>query len=582
MQEETKMTGYPSIDKPWLKYYSEEEKSAPLPNCTIYEYLYDNNISYSHDIALCYLGTRISYGKLLENIEKTAKAFAALGVSQGDVVAVCMPSTPEVIYTIYALNRLGAVPNLLDPRYNENGLAFCLEETPASLLITYDGCYGKFIHISSEICPKRIVYVSAFLSAPWYLRMTAGLTSKKLPNLSENHISWSAFMEKGDRCKIKLGAVSGDNIAAIIHTGGTTGNPKGIVLSNSSINAIAHQYRMLVQPKRGETLLDIIPPFASYGLCASIHMPLTLGVSVELCPKFQAEEFGSLLHKYKPTYVMGVPSFWESILTDQRLAQEDMSYLLSAACGGDSMNIAVEERINRFLANHNSKAQIDSGYGMSEMSATACVSWAEAHRPGSVGIPLVCTTFKIVNPETGEECTYGETGEICISGPGMMIGYLNREDLTKETIRLHKDGIKWLHTGDLGHITDEGFVYHDGRIKRLIVRFDGFKIYPAAVEQAIQKTENVLSCAVVKYNKPGLGIVPVAVIVAKNPHGNIEQLLKNIKVNCYADLAERAVPQEFFFASALPLTTLGKVDYLKLEKQVAEQYNLFTNDCFSL
>lgn len=570
--EEKNLTGYPSIDKPWLKYYSKEAVKAPIPKCTIYEYLYQNNKDYLNDIALQYFGTKISYKKLFSNIEQTTRALSVTGIKPGDVVAVCMPSTPEAVYLIYALNFLGAVPNLLDPRYSESGLAFCLSEAPASLLITFDGCYKKFTNISNDICPEKIVQVSALVSAPWYLR-TLDSIKAKAPRLAKStHMGWKQFLHLGNNHTIRTVSHCSDNCAAIIHTGGTTGNPKGVMLSDKAINAIAHQYKMLVQPKRGETLLDIIPPFASYGLCASIHMPLTLGLTIELCPKFNADQFGRLLHKIKPTYVMGVPSFWESILSDPCLKKEDMAYLLSAACGGDSMSVPTEKKINHFLAEHHSKAQVDSGYGMSEMSATACVCYGKAHTSGSVGIPLVNTTFKIVDPETGEECSYDQRGEICISGPGMMLGYLNNEELTENTIRQHSDGLKWVHTGDIGHINKDGFVFHDGRIKRLIVRYDGFKIYPAAVEQVILKSSAVQSCAVIGISKPNLGVVAKAYMVLNDAESASGSLLDEIIANCRFELAERAVPEEFDVIDSLPLTSIGKVDYLALEKKAVRDY----------
>lgn len=566
---EKQLTGYPSIDKPWLNFYSKEAVATSLPNSSLYEYIFEKNKDHPNDIAIRYYGNRITFKELFEKIDLVSNAFVSAGVKPKDVVAVCLPATPEAAYIIYALNRIGAIPNMLDPRYNEGLLEYCLKEAPCSLLLTYDGSYEKFLNISKDVCPQKIVSISALISTPPMLRFIASLKQKKNELKSTEHVLWSTFLKQTNKNAKPYTEWKQNDCCIILHTGGTTGNPKGVMLSNYSINSIAHQYNMIVAPKRGESLLDIIPPFASYGVCTSMHMPLSLGLSIEMIPKFDADKFGDLLAKYKPNYVMGVPSFYESMLSNKKLQNADMSYLLSAACGGDSVNISTEKKINGFLEAHHSPAHVDMGYGMSEMSATACVcvSFKGIHSPASIGIPFVNTTFKIVNPDTMEECKYNVTGEICISGPGMMIGYLDNPELTNKTIRQHGDGHKWVHTGDLGHITEEGFVFHDGRIKRMIVRYDGFKIYPSAVEQAIMRHPDVQSCAVVKFSKTGLGSMPKAYIILKGNAKGSDALLKKILEYCHEDLAERSVPQDFEFVDQLPLTSMGKIDYRVLENQ---------------
>ena len=560
-------TGFPSIDKPWLSFYSEEAISAPLPNSSLYEYIYEKNKDSLDGIAIRYFGSKISFREMFSKIESVSNAFVASGVKPKDVVAVCLPAVPESVYIIYALNRIGAIPNMLDPRYNEGLLEYCLKEAPSSLLLTYDGCYEKFMKISKSVCPQKIVSISALVSVPPALRIIGSLRQKKNKLQTAEHVLWNAFLKSTNLKAQPYNGWKQNDCCIILHTGGTTGNPKGVMLSNYSINAIAHQYNMLVAPKRGESLLDIIPPFASYGVCTSMHMPLSLGLSIEMIPKFDPNKFGDLLAKYKPNYVMGVPSFYESMLSNKKLQNSDMSYLYSAACGGDSVSVPTEKKINDFLEQRNSPAHVDMGYGMSEMSATACVcvSFKGIHSPGSIGIPFVKTVFKIIDPESMEECKYNETGEICISGPGMMLGYLKNPELTEKTIRIHSDRLKWVHSGDLGHISEKGFLFHDGRIKRMIVRYDGFKIYPSAVEQAIMKHPDVQSCAVIKYSKAGLGTMPKAYIILKTKIQSTDKILGEILNYCHEDLAERSIPQDFEFVDQLPL--MGKIDYRALEDE---------------
>ena len=397
------MTGYPSIDKPWLRFYTEEAIKSTFPNSSIYEFILNKNKDHPNDIAIRYFGNKISFKEMFSYIDMVADALITGGVKASDTVAVCLPAVPEAVYVIYALNKIGAIPNMLDPRYNEGLLEYCLTESPFSFLLTYAASYEKFLHISKDVQPKKIVSISALSSVPTIIRLLASIKQKKIPVQSPNHTRWNSFIKQNQNKAAQYKDWKQNDCCIILHTGGTTGNPKGVMLSNYSINSIAHQYNMIVAPKRGESLLDIIPPFASYGVCTSMHMPLSLGLSIEMIPKFEPEEFGDLLAKFKPNYVMGVPSFYESMLSNKKLQNADMSYLLSAACGGDSINIPTERKINAFLEEHHSPAHVDMGYGMSEMSATACVcvSFKGIHSPGSIGIPFVNTVFKIVDPDCG-------------------------------------------------------------------------------------------------------------------------------------------------------------------------------------
>lgn len=565
MPTENKLTGYPSIDKPWLKYYSEEAINAPLPECTIYEYLWENNKDHLDDIALIYFGKKITYGELFENIDKAAKAFAALGIKKDEIVSVCMASTPETIYTIYALNKIGAIPDLLDPRTNTAGLEFFLKESGSRLLLTIDVAMPKFNAIEDLSNIENIVSVSPACSLSFIKRSLYNAANKVN---TDGSITWNEFIKRGKNHSYTASTYRKSSLAAIVHTGGTTGVPKGVMLSDDSINSVAYQYRMMAHYNRSQMLLDIIPPFASYGLCTSIHMPLSLGLSVTLIPKFNPDKFGDLIIKYKPNYVMGVPSFWLNLLNNKKFDNFDLSFLVCAACGGDSMNETAEKAMNDFFASHNAHITVDKGYGMSEMSATAVSCYGDINKLGSVGIPMACNNACIVDPDTNEELMYDLQGEICLSGPGMMLGYYKNEELTEKTVKRHSDGQMWLHTGDLGHISKDGFLYHDGRIKRMIVRYDGFKIYPEAVEKVITENKAISNCAVVKKDIAELGIVAIAFLTMdRSQTENKDTIIKEIDNSCRNKLPERAVPYQCIFIDELPITSMGKVDYRALEKE---------------
>lgn len=572
--EQTKLTGYPSIDKPWLKYYSEEAINAHLPHCTLYDYLLERNKDFLNTTAILYYGSRISYKSLFNKIHKTANTLYACGIREGDIVAVCLPSIPEAVYIIYGLNYIGAIPNMLDPRYNEKLLEYCLKESPTKLLLTIDVCYDKFLKLNKNVLPKKIVTISAFESMPSLLRFALKVKTKTITHLRKADNEWKNFLKNASKTvAVKDNNQRYDRCSFILHTGGTTGYPKGVMLSNNAINGIAHQYWATGygNHERGQTILEIIPPFASYGLSTSIHMPLSAGVSLRMIPKFDIDRFGELVAKYKPTYFAGVPSFFENMIQNKKLQKADLSYMVSLGCGGDSMSIEQERRINTFLNQHNSNAHIDKGYGMSEVGGTACTCSRTAHKEGSVGIPLVNTIFKIIDPETQKELSYGETGEICISGPGMMCGYYDNKNLTSETIKKHDDGLMWIHSKDLGHIDRDGFLYHDGRIKRMIVRFDGFKVYPEAVEAAILRSSYVRECAVVRKDKKDIGSIIKAFVLLKETSDKKDAIWADIVKYCEQDLAERAIPLEYEFVDQLPYTSIGKVDYRALEERTAKE-----------
>jgi long-chain acyl-CoA synthetase len=343
------------------------------------------------------------------------------------------------------------------------------------------------------------------------------------------------------------------------------------MLSGFAANSIANECMWLAREhaeyNRGFRLLDIIPPFASYGFCVSLHFGLGAGITVDMVPKFDSARFGRLVVEHRSNVVVGVPSFFEAMAEDPVMKNEDLSFLKFAVCGGDSLTYERESGINAFLNSHGSPARINAGYGMTEVGSVATVCLGEMKKTGSIGVPLVKTMVKAVDPETGKDCRYNETGEICIHSPGMMIGYWKDEELTAKTVRVHEDGLRWVHTGDLGYVTEEGFLIYQGRIKRLIVRYDGFKIYPQAVEEAITKHPAVSQCAVVRKMDENLGAIAKAYMVLSNDAAADGDPWDEVLKICADELAERSVPQAHEIIDSMPVSSTGKIDYKALEER---------------
>lgn len=363
-----------------------------------------------------------------------------------------------------------------------------------------------------------------------------------------------------------------DTPAVVVHTGGTTGLPKGVVLSNENVNAIAHQYFYGLQPERRQRFLNIMPPFIAYGIAIGIHMPLCCGNTDILIPQFAPSEFASLMIKYKPNHFCGVPTHFDSLMDSPQMKDFDLSFLVSAGVGGDHLSLKNEEKINHFLKSHGSKHKVSKGYGMTETCSCSCsclIYNDDSNEVGSVGVPLIGNTVAIYEIGSQKELPYNEQGEICVTGPTTMLGYYDNETETRKVIHRHADGSKWVHTGDVGYMTEDGLVYVVDRIKRIIVRTDGFKVYPSTIENVISKHESVTICAVVGVRDNGYsqGLLPQAFVVLKDGFAGREATVqKEIEVLCEKELAEYALPVAYTFLTALPLTAIGKVDYRALEQ----------------
>ena len=445
MSEEKKLTGYPSIDKPWLKYYSEEAINAPLPECTIFEYLWENNKDHLDDIALNYFGRKITYGEMFKNIEKSAKAFSALGVKNGDIVVLSTVTTPETIYAFYGLNRLGAISNMVDPRTSTEEIKNYIIEVNANFVLSIDVALPKIQKAVAGTGIKTILVVSPADSLPQPKKALYNLSNRikrETPKLSENWLRWSDFIRQEESKICHFYPYQKNYCCVIVHTGGTTGTPKGVMLSNDNINAAAFQAIIAgFDFQRTHSWLNIMPPFIAYGIGNGLHLPLITGMEVILIPSFDPEKFSDLLNKYHPNHMVGVPSHYGNIIHNAKMKKEDLSYIIAPVVGGDAMDISLELEVNDFLKEHNCTYPICKGYGMSEVAAAVCAcSSYECNKIGSVGTPWPKTIMSSFDLDTGKELKFGEEGEICISGPNSMIGYYNNEEETNRIMQKHEDG----------------------------------------------------------------------------------------------------------------------------------------------
>lgn len=564
------MTGYPSIDRPWLKYYSDEAINVEIPHMTVYDYICLCNQNRLNETAINYFGRLITYEELFRKINKCANQFSQLGVGKGDIVSICMPTTVETIVAFYALNSLGAISDMLDPRSNRDQLKFYLKENESKFLVLFDACYFKIKEIISETNIQKVILVSVADSMPTVTKMGYYLKNRKKQRKSlcdDLFITWKKFCQLEENNKGKTAEYEKNMPALLVHSSGTVGTPKGILLSNDNLNALVFQYKLTsLELKSRERFLTAIPAFAAFGMVASVHLPLSLGLYTIVQPVVTAENMVKLCLKYKPNHCLTVPHNYDVLTVSKKV--KDLSFFYSLGCGGDMVNENLEKRIEGDLIHKNSRGKLYKGWGMSELASTATLEMPTCRNIGSVGIPLVKNIISIFEPGTDKELTYDEQGEICVTGPSVMLGYFKNKELTDKVLQRHKDGKVWLHSGDIGHMSKQGVLTIDSRMERMIIRFDGFKIFPPSIENVITQHSDIEECAVIGIEDSTNGKVPKAFLVMKHECKRDKGIVENeVKELCITKLAERAVPYYFEFIDELPMTMMGKVDYRKLEKE---------------
>ena len=565
-----RQTRYPSVDKPWLKYYSEEAINAPLPECTIYEYLVENNKDYPSDIAIIYLGRKITYKQLFENIDKTAAAFLKVGVKEKEIVTVALPSIPEALYCVYALNKIGAVANMVHPLAGKEETLNYFNEVQSKIAVIFDGAYGTIAEDIGQTSVEKVIVASPADSLPVALKIAYNMKVKR-PRLDGRVFqSWKAFIQDGRGTSVKAVKKDCHEMAIISHTGGTTGEPKGCMISDYNTNAEIWQVGMTMYPARQECMMAVLPPFVNYSLTNGMFEPLAFGMKLVLLPKYEPLKFADYVVKYKVNHLNTIPAYCEAILQIPEIEKKDLSSLKYVVYGGEGMTEEVENSVNQILKKCGCKYALKKGLGMTEATSAVSATFESVNDFESVGIPFPKMIIKTVVMDTLEETKYGVDGEICISGPTIMQGYFKKEAETAEIIREHSDGGRWLHTGDLGHITENGIIYVTGRIKRIVMTKGSdeqvTKFFPDRIEKAVSQHPAVELCCVIGVPDTKRINYPKAFVVCKSKSDEKASVKKELQEICKQSLPDYMVPEEIEFMDDLPRTVRGKIDYRVLEK----------------
>jgi long-chain acyl-CoA synthetase len=526
---------------------------------------------YPNNLAFDFMGNKATYSQLIPRIHRAAKAFRALGIKENDKVTLCMPNVPQTIYCFYALNLIGAVANMIHPLSSEGEIEFYLKDSGSVAAITLDQFYEKFESVRKNVDLPKLIITSVSDAFGLVMKagyaLTEGRKIKKLPK-DAPVVMWKDFIAGGDAWTGEFKAARGkDDAAAILYSGGTTGTTKGILLTNYNFNALYQQLdamgKCLVP---GKSMLAVMPMFHGFGLGVCIHAILFAGCKCILVPRFNAESYAKLLKDKQPNYIAGVPTLFEAILRNPGMDGVDLSCLMGVFSGGDTLSIELKKKFDRFLKEHNAKVEIREGYGTTECVTACCLTPYHIAREGSIGFPFPDTFFKIVKVGTEEEVPYGEEGEICLAGPTVMKEYVNQPEETAQTLRKHKDGYTWVHTGDLGTMDSDGFVYFRQRIKRMIVS-SGYNIYPSQLENIIDAHESVQMSCVIGVPDP-LKIQKVKAFVMLKPGiESTDAVKQSILEHCRKNIAKYAMPYDIEIRDTLPKTLVGKVAYRMLEEE---------------
>ena len=487
---------YASVAKPWLKYYDPKFFDQTPPECSAFEYVCRQNKTHLTETAITYYGRKITYADLIVNVKKTAAAFRAIGMKKGDIATVVSVMTPEVIYAFYAADMIGASLNLVDPRYSAEGIHEYIEEVDSRLLICLNVVYERCHQAAKRTHVEHVVVLSPADSLPLPLALGYKVKNLDKNKYHSNVIHWKQFLAAGKDESIAAEPYDPEHACVVVHTGGTTGSPKGVMLTDNNFNGIAMQFSACdTLFSKGQSLLNIMPPFIAYGFACGVHLPLTLGIKVVIIPNLDSNKLGSLIWKYKPEHMFGVPSHYQQLAVDPKLQNKDLSFIRNYAAGGDAIARGAEQTVNDFLAAHNVEFPIAKGYGMTEVASAATVAAGTNNKLGSVGIPMVNTIIAAFEPGTEKELPIGERGELCISGPTTMKGYYNKPEETDMILRRHADGQIWAHTGDVGYMDEDGFANQDGnqylqQVKELADR-EGAQVLPicAKLEQDIAELD---------------------------------------------------------------------------------------------
>ena len=564
-QNMLRQTGYPSVDKPWLKYYSEEAINSVPFEGSIYHHIRMKNENSLNNYALQYFSKKITYNVLFEKVDGVAAALAYEGIKKGDIVILLMTSCPENVYLFLAINKIGAIANMINPLFSKKQIRDNINNVEAKLMFVLDQFYSKISDISKELCVKKTVIIPIVNSMPPITKILAGIRLNKKIDFNMKVISWKAFLQ----FKKEIASVNESELPAImVYSSGTTGASKGIVLTNKGVNTtIAYYENTGFEYKREHTFLQIIPIWFSTGAVFCLFMPLCLGVCTILEPVFNEANFVKDILKYKPNMIMGATSQWLYLLKRLKGKKLDLSFITYPITGGEKILEKTETELNNLLSENKCNFRLIKGYGMCELGSTVTSDTLKYYKYGSVGFPITNVTVAAFDIKKNLECRYNERGEIRVLTPSRMKEYYKQPKATQKFFWKDSEGKEWGCTGDIGYVDEDGFVWVEGRATDYFVSKTGKKIFCFDIEDVILEDEQVEQCEVIGIEEENYS-VPYAFIVIKYEQVDTEKILER----CKSKLDAESVPVGIRVIDSFPVSLSGKRDLDKLRETVKENY----------
>lgn len=543
------------------------------PRLTMYQMVEKAAEKNPDGAAIEFFGRKISYRELMARIERCAKAFLAMGIHKGDAVTLCLPNMPQTLECFYALNRIGAICNMVHPQSAQTEITYYLDLSESKAIVTVDLFFenvNKAIadadHPVTAIICRMQEELPLHLAAAYLIKK--GKDYLKYPN-TENSILYQKFLKGAQKIdSVDTVDYEDGRTAAILYSGGTSGLPKGICLTDLNFNACALQSSVAMDIKINNKMrmLSCMPMFHGFGLGINIHIVLIFGACCMVMPTFNKHSYAKALIKKRPNFIAGVPTIFEALLHLPELEGRDLSYLYGMFCGGDSLSVELKKSIDRFLKEHNASIQVREGYGLTECVTASCLTPKNEYRENSIGLPYPDTYYQIVVPGTDDVLPSGEEGEIILRGLTLMTKYLKNPEETAKTLRKLADGNIWLYTGDLGSMDEDGYVYFKQRIKRMIIT-NGYNVYPGPIENLIDGVDEVSYSCVIGVKDPRRMQRVRAYVVLRDGVEPSEALQAKIMDVLRLHVAKYALPNEIIFRDELPKTLVGKVAYRKLEEE---------------
>jgi long-chain acyl-CoA synthetase len=559
-------------EKPWLKYYGDVPPTIGYPEVTMYEALMRTVERCPDALAYDFFGTTATYRQFADEIGRCAAALVALGLKPGDRMTIAMPTCPQAVICFYAVNKLGGVASMIHPLSTATEIEFYLNLSKSRFALTLDAFYGKFADIRDKTGLENLILARIPDYLGWLKRLGFNLTKgRNIPAVPADPmvVWWKAMMSAGHPPSPNSDA-GFDDLAVILYSGGTTGRPKGIMLSNRNFICEGMQVSAWGGLSQGDAILAILPVFHGFGLGVCINAAFMGGAKSIMVPQFTPDTVAKLIRAKRPNFVIGVPTLYEALNRNPLFGRADLSCIKAAFSGADTLPRCVKERFEEIVQRQGGSTQLREGFGLTEAVTAIMAMPMTEYRENSVGIPFPDMSAKIVRSGTTDEVPVGEEGEICIHGPAVMMGYLDQPEETANTLRTHADGRVWLHTGDIGTMDADGFFYFLLREKRMI-KSSGMNVYPAQVEDQLYQHPDVLEACVI--GVPDIQQVErvKAFVVLKDPGKAGPQMEKELIDYCRKDLIKWSCPREIEFREALPLTLVGKVAFADLVAEELEK-----------